>query len=1293
MPETLPNGVVLRDPEDITTLRNDIFTQAKSSLESSFPLKYNGVRIELSDLDYDDPDTVTPQDEKDAILNDRFLARRLRGKLTLFDDTTNEVLDQKERMTLMRVPILHPRGTIIHNGSDYTTAMQARLLPGAYTRVRDNGGIETQFNTKLGTGTAMRVEFEPAEAQYRLKLGDASNLHFYSLLNQIGVPDEALEKTWGPDILGKNRDGFDVRTLDRAYKQVVRQRDQNPAATSEEKAVAVRQALNKAMVSRMAAGKTLPGMFDPKWSDAMRIKKAALDALAKVESTLAQAADDIALLHLRKCAAMGQQDLQEVAAFLNREHQAGLIADAPAEMLEAQILGFVRGDADTGVKALADQMAAEHAAAGGLTPSLEKSAAAQQPSTLEALQEAKRMSDVKRYNAKHAIMSGIMLRHPEEFTIDSEDGDILGVTHAPTGFRMHLPRRIVPAAVAKTAPAPAPTIKSASEQGERVIAVDLDGTLAEHTPGEPFDPEHVGAPIPKMWARVRLAMKDGFKVRIFTARAAEPKNVKFVRKWLIDNGLPDLEITNEKTPDIIEFWDDRAVRVPINSGDTGGESVVETECKGDFTRRLSGMMAAMSKVVKSASAEVRPCLRGWERTGEFPWIASRLEDGYAALVKFAEVDFYKMLEAARKATAPPKSKEQAEAGNYPKGKVRWQGLTLSLENPKGSTRSGVDKNGKKWSVRMRHDYGYIKGTTGCDGDHLDVFVGDMADRCRYIFVVNQTLQEKAQGGLDEHKIMIGFGSRDEATKAYLANYAKGWSRFADVVQMTVKQFLDWIANGDMAKPAPEGGIKRPRNKSAAAAPSLSDLEDDLQDMDDGGETYTPIGVRGLLAASEKLLHVNQGLVPPDNRDSLEFKRIHTPDRLLAERIKLDTTKARRKLVSIAARRRNLKAAIPLMFDDEVQGLIVGNPLSSPLEEINPLQIVSQWRRVTQMGPGGIGSSDAITPDMQAVNASQFGFISPIEGPECFDALTQVYTQDGWVAWPEVNTDMVFACRVDGRLEWHKAERLIKGHFDGKMVLGQNKAMRMMVTPNHRVLNVRARKERIDTAHEAFGKTVRIPSCHKPSAGYKDPEDGTNLVRYFDGIPVAQWMNAPCFEWSIEHRKALYEAQRKRSLSVGALDREDFFTFNLRLARVMEKLAFSLGKSVCIRQEARKINDEPTPVYVVSVSTAGTRTLSRLVDRGKFAAATGPDHWRMVDYQGDVFCATVPGGMLFVRGSRDTYGFWSGNSEKAGIDTRLAWGVKIGSDGKLYQRFRNRKTGQVEWLSHDSVAGRVIALPR
>lgn len=138
---------------------------------------------------------------------------------------------------------------------------------------------------------------------------------------------------------------------------------------------------------------------------------------------------------------------------------------------------------------------------------------------------------------------------------------------------------------------------------------------------------------------------------------------------------------------------------------------------------------------------------------------------------------------------------QKEAGNYKKGHVHVGTFDITIENPKGSIRSGVDESGKKWETKMNNTYGYIRGTEGVDGDHIDVFLSDDIDSWngRKAFVVDQY---NTDGSFDEHKVMLGFNEQEEAYGSYLANYEKGWenNRKIVVTPVNLEDFEKWITS-------------------------------------------------------------------------------------------------------------------------------------------------------------------------------------------------------------------------------------------------------------------------------------------------------------------------------------------------------------------------------------------------------------------------------------------------------------------------------------------------------------------
>ena len=131
---------------------------------------------------------------------------------------------------------------------------------------------------------------------------------------------------------------------------------------------------------------------------------------------------------------------------------------------------------------------------------------------------------------------------------------------------------------------------------------------------------------------------------------------------------------------------------------------------------------------------------------------------------------------------------QKEAGNYKKGHIKVDGYDITIENPKGSTRSGKDASGKAWTVPMHYDYGYIKGTEGVDGDHIDVYLSDDPTKGN-VYVVDQVNQN--DGSFDEHKVMYGFPSMEAAVEAYKGQYEDGW-KVGTVTEVSRGDFKKWV---------------------------------------------------------------------------------------------------------------------------------------------------------------------------------------------------------------------------------------------------------------------------------------------------------------------------------------------------------------------------------------------------------------------------------------------------------------------------------------------------------------------
>jgi hypothetical protein len=117
------------------------------------------------------------------------------------------------------------------------------------------------------------------------------------------------------------------------------------------------------------------------------------------------------------------------------------------------------------------------------------------------------------------------------------------------------------------------------------------------------------------------------------------------------------------------------------------------------------------------------------------------------------------------------------------GKRVWHGVNISIENKKGSTRSGIDPDGKPWSIKMKYAYGRIPRTEGADGDQIDVYMGP-DKKSELVFIVHQ--QDPWKKKYDEDKIFLDFSTKKQVEKAFKSQYNKpGFLGPIDIVNVEV----------------------------------------------------------------------------------------------------------------------------------------------------------------------------------------------------------------------------------------------------------------------------------------------------------------------------------------------------------------------------------------------------------------------------------------------------------------------------------------------------------------------------
>ncbi len=230
-------------------------------------------------------------------------------------------------------------------------------------------------------------------------------------------------------------------------------------------------------------------------------------------------------------------------------------------------------------------------------------------------------------------------------------------------------------------------------------------------------------------------------------------------------------------------------------GNTGaGERAVDTGGDGNQPVAVSAPLATRN-VPLSATTRPQPTALGTQTN-------VKAGPGFGAKDVITPPPAQAIDEAANTAATSPlndlpqPTDGQKEAGNYKKGHVNLNGLDITIESPRGSSRSGKRPDGSTWSHDMSDHYGYIKSTTGADNEQVDVYVGPKPDSAN-VFVVDQIDQQT--GGFDEHKAMLGYANQMQAMKAYRSNFDKGW-KVGPVKTMTTAEFKTWLKEGETKQP-------------------------------------------------------------------------------------------------------------------------------------------------------------------------------------------------------------------------------------------------------------------------------------------------------------------------------------------------------------------------------------------------------------------------------------------------------------------------------------------------------------
>lgn len=209
-----------RDFEDAAATRSLIWDKSLEAAMNAEPVSNQRHTLRLADVHYADPDTFSLAEQKKALLEGRTLARRLRGTWQLVDNATGGVLDESKQ-TVAHIPYFTHRGTFIHGGSEISLINQQRLRPGVFTRVKQNGELESHANILPGKGPSHRYQLDPEKGTFYLN-HEQAKIPLMPLLRAMGASNKQLQEAWGPKIVAANMEQDTPTALHKLIHKFVR---------------------------------------------------------------------------------------------------------------------------------------------------------------------------------------------------------------------------------------------------------------------------------------------------------------------------------------------------------------------------------------------------------------------------------------------------------------------------------------------------------------------------------------------------------------------------------------------------------------------------------------------------------------------------------------------------------------------------------------------------------------------------------------------------------------------------------------------------------------------------------------------------------------------------------------------------------------------------------------------------------------------------------------------------------------------------------------------------------------
>lgn len=231
------------------------------SIASQFPLEGKNYHLVVENVRAE-PKEYGKQEEKNAILQSKSLTYPIKGDVKLISKATGKTVDEIKSFPLMDAFHLTDKHTILYKGNNYTVANQLQLLPGVYTRTKENTGeLEAHYNT--GKGASFRILLDPQTQIFNMEIGGSSNPVAPLLSRVFGVSSAEVEKYVPKEVWDKNLEatkGKEDKIIKAFYNRLVYTKE--PSATPEQMAQALRESVTRSTLHPETTKVTLGKSFE-----------------------------------------------------------------------------------------------------------------------------------------------------------------------------------------------------------------------------------------------------------------------------------------------------------------------------------------------------------------------------------------------------------------------------------------------------------------------------------------------------------------------------------------------------------------------------------------------------------------------------------------------------------------------------------------------------------------------------------------------------------------------------------------------------------------------------------------------------------------------------------------------------------------------------------------------------------------------------------------------------------------------------------------------------------------------